>query len=572
MYICICFFITFVEILNSMDFRKRTIYFIFLLVVAFGTSCTELPKQITYIPKNTASVIVVDMPVVMQKSEARGAKSAKKLLAYFKSYGFSNETFDLAVHSVFSDSTETGMDMSKTIMAYLIPSREFKNAYRCMSVMLSDSAQFAAYLKTIDFHNYTLLDGAKNCVCYININDRFSWIAYNNEIAVFGCSTIHTKGITECVNDIFSKFSRNISKNDDFVDFLNEKKDVAMWLSTSEMMNYYMLWYPELPKIFTLQSIPESALKGNYIHCNVDFDTTVNVALSCTPSRAFKRYWKKNNFTTKSFNTALCDVLPQNTLWFSTLSVDPLRLLAQLKGSEYCEYAEGELAKLNLTVEDFANSFTGDCVFSMYDITLEKVRMMEFVQKYEYKGGGLVWKHLQKEQKTTFPHLAIALGLNDSNIPLGVLNHISSEICVKLQPGLFDFSKIMGFPAYVACKDNVFVFATDNEYARNVLDGKATVSSSMGQTVNQLVKKANGYASYQYMDFTVKNYPTTAKNFLTEMDALPLLESYSSIVKSSEIKLNDSYSGTVVVSFQDTTRNSLLQLNDLMEIVLPEQE
>ena len=70
----------------------------------------------------------------------------------------------------------------------------------------------------------------------------------------------------------------------------------------------------------------------------------------------------------------------------------------------------------------------------------------------------------------------------------------------------------------------------------------------------------------------MKNYPTTAKNFLTEMDALPLLESYSAIVKSSEMKVNDSYSGTFVVSFQDTTRNSLLHLNDLMEIVLPEQE
>lgn len=553
-----------------MSFCKSRIYLALLLVFAVATACTKTSKQILYIPKNTASVIVVDMPKVMEKSEARGAKSAQKLLDYFGSYGFSNETFDLAVHSFFTDTAKTGMNLSESIMAYLIPSKEFKNAYKCMSVMLSDSAQFSAYLKTVESENYKPLDGVKHCVCYININDRFSWVAYNNEIAVFGCSTIHTKGITECVNDIFDPFTKSLAKNDDFEEFMEQKKDVSLWLATTEMINYYMLWYPELPKILTLKSIPESALKGNYIHCNVDFDKNVKVSLSCSPSRAFKRYWKKNNFTTKSFNTALCDVLPQNTLWFASLAVDPLRLVAQIKGSEYCDYAEGELAKLNLTVEDFANSFSGDCVFSMYDITLEKVRMMEFVQKYEYKGGGLLWKHLQKEQKTTFPHLAIALGLNDSKIPNMVLNHISTEICVQMEPGLFDFSKIMGFPAFVACKDSVFVFATDKDYVQNVMSGKATVSCAMGKTVEDLKGEVNGYASYHYMDFTVGNYPTTAKAFLVEMGVLPLLESYSSIVKSAEMIVTDSYSGTIVMDFQDTTRNSLLQLNDLMEIVLPE--
>jgi len=48
-----------------------------------------------------------------------------------------------------------------------------------------------------------------------------------------------------------------------------------------------------------------------------------------------------------------------------------------------------------------------------------------------------------------------------------------------------------------------------------------------------------------------------------------LVYSYSNIVKSAEMRVSDSYSGTINVSFQDTTKNSLLQLNDLLEIVLP---
>lgn len=552
-----------------MFFQRNKIFIAFALALLVASACTETVKQVTYIPQSTASVIVVDLPSVMQKSEARGETSAQRVLEYFRSYGFSNETFDMAVQSIFADTSQTGLCLNNNVMAYLIPSQEFKNAYKCMSIMLSDSAQFSSYIRSVQSEHYQILEGVNNCVCYINGNDRFSWIAYNSEIAVFGCSTIHTKGIIECVNTIFSKHRKSLAKNSDFVDFMNRKHDVGMWLSSTEMLNYYMLWYTDLPKFLTLKSIPESALRGNYISIEADFDSQVNVSLSCVPSRAFKRYWKKNNFTTKTFNEQICDVLPDNTLWFATFSVDPLRFLAQLKGTESCEYAEGELAKLNLTLDDFAQSFSGDCVFSLYDVTLEKVRTMEFVQKYEYRGGGLIWKHLQKEQKSTFPHVAFAFLLNNSKIPNAVLNHISSDICTKTEPGLFDFSKIMGFPAYVVCKDSVFLLATDKEYAQNVLQGKHTVSCAMGSTVGQLAKKSDGVASYHYMDFTVKNYPSTAREFFSQMEVLPLLESYSSIVKSAEMSLTDSYSGSIVLEFQDTSKNSLLQLNELMEIVLP---
>lgn len=553
-----------------MNFRIKQVLIIAFSTFVMFTACKNPNKQVAYIPQNVASVIVVDMPSVMKKSEARGAKSAEKLLAYFSSYGFSNETFDLAIHSYFMESEKTGLNLNDNIMAYLLPSKEFKNAYKCMSVMLTDSAVFSSYIKSVMSPNYSILEGVDGCVCYLNRNDRFSWIAYNDEVAVFGCSTIHTKGILECVNDIFKTTGKTLANNSDFSDFMKEKKDVSVWFATTEMIDFYSLFYTEFPKLLTLKNIPENALKGNFIHINVDFQKQVNVSLSCTPSRAFKRFWKKNNFTTKTFDQSLCDVLPQNTLWFMTASINPQGFLTQLKDSECCNYAEHELAKLHLTVEDFMNSFTGDCVFSMYDVTFEKVRMFEFVQKNEYKGGTMLWKHFQKDQKTTFPHLAFAFAMKDSTVPNAVLTHISTDICTQIQPGMFDFSKIMGFPAYVICSGKTFVVTTDKEYGQNLLSEKQTVSCSSGVTVGQLAKMADGNASYHYMDFTLKNYPETAIDYFDQMSVLPLLESYSNIVKSAEMVLTDSYTGSMVVDFQDTTKNSLFQLNELMEIVLPD--
>lgn len=548
---------------------KNTLSLVILSLIVLVTSCTKGPKQTEYIPKQTASVITINYKAMTEKSQIQGKKTVTKLLSYFNNYGFSNETFDVAVTSFFSDST-TGIDTSSPIMAYLIPSQEFKNAYKCMSVMLQDSATFSTYLQTILSERYEKITDVANCVCYMNTNDRISWIAYNNEVAILGCATMHTKGIKECINSIFSQ-KHTLRNNSDFVASLQEKGDLKIWYSTTNMIDCYHLWYSELPSFITAQNLSESILKDNYIHANINFNKNVEINLDCNPGHAFKKYWKKYNFTSKDFDSKICNVLPQNTMWFASLAVNPDKFVSAIENSEEYEYAKKELAKLNLTVEDLAASFTGNMAFSLYDVTLEKVRAMEFTQSPTNKT--LLWKHLQKEQKVTFPHFVFALELKDAKTPNTVLNHISSEVCEQLAPGLFDFSKIMGFPAFVVCKETMFLFTSDKTFAQSKISDEVeflpVLSSLQGKSMKELEKCTKNCASYHYMDFSVKNYPPSMKNYLKEMDVLPLVEQYSSIVKSAEMTLTDSYKGSISVEFQDTTENSLTQINKLLDIIIP---
>mgnify|MGYP003506316422 FL=1 len=97
-------------------------------VVLFG-ACTKMPRQVKYIPKNTASVITIDRNSMFEKSETKGERATKKVLAYLASYGFSNETFDFSVETVFSFFYLTGVASELVIMAYLIPFTEFRYAY-----------------------------------------------------------------------------------------------------------------------------------------------------------------------------------------------------------------------------------------------------------------------------------------------------------------------------------------------------------------------------------------------------------------------------------------------------------
>ena len=546
----------------------KVILLVFVSVVVF-CSCRETPTQVTYIPQGTASVIVVNQKSIAENVDFRKSVPAKRILNYFAQYGFSNETFDLAIEAFYAPNEKTGIKDLSDVVAYMIPSQEFRNVYNCMSVMLADSATFDGYLQTTMSANYQILETVENCRCYINRNDRFSWIAFNNEVAVFGCSTIHTKGISECVNAIFSEKTKSLAKNSDFSDFWDEKSDVSMWVSTSEMIDTYLVWHKQLPHFFMLRDIPEKVLRDNYLQLKTKFDKNVRISLSCHPSGAFKRFWKKNNFTTKSFDKDFCKVLPKNTLWFMTLSIDPLSLKNKIKETEGGQYVEKELAKLDITLDDFLKSFEGDCVLSMYDVTMEQIRSWEFSPQKSTQGGKFLWNHLSKEQKTTFPHVACAMKMNNTRISNMVLTHISPDVCEQITPGLYNFSKIMGFPSYVVCKDDFLMLSTDKEYAQRLIENSQYQPLMQGETVLDLVTKADGCASFHYVDFSIDNYPKMAKQYLEQMDVLPLVTSYSSIVKSAEMTLTDSYEGNIVVDFQDTSKNSLLQLNDLFEIILP---
>lgn len=71
------------------------------------------------------------------------------------------------------------------------------------------------------------------------------------------------------------------------------------------------------------------------------------------------------------------------------------------------------------------------------------------------------------------------------------------------------------------------------------------------------------------MNFDVESYPQTMKDYLSKMNVLPLAESYSKIVKSAQMSITDSYSGSIEIEFQDTTQNSLYNISKLVELIIP---
>lgn len=547
--------------------RKRLLFLSVFVVIMTFTACNKSPKQLQYIPNHTASVVSVNLPSIACKVDYKNSVAVKKFTTYLSKYGFSNETFDLAIRTIMLGADSAGINQNTQVLSYVIPSEEFRNAYKCILVQLSDSSHFASYIKSVKTENYELSTQVENCVCYLNKNDRFSWIAYNNEVAVFGCSTIHTQGITECISEIFSaKKSKSLASNVDFTTFYEKQNDVGLWVSSTEILNYYSLWYKNVPEFLSLKNVPIAALKDNYLQVHANFEKNVQINVLCNPSRAFKRFWKSSSFS-KTPNqdkfSELCSHI-HNPYWFMSFAVDPTKFVRLFEDSEKYKYVEKELSKLNLTMDDVSQAFTGDCVFSLYDVSLKNVRSFSFAPT-----RSMVWKHLQQNEQTTFPHIVFACSLNDSKIPNLILNHISEEICDQIAPGFFDFSKIMGFPLFLVCKDKMMLAFTDKDVAQEEYDADFSRPFKLDTMAENLQSDAVKQFSYHYMDFTVKNYSPIMRNYLEQMDVLSLVESYSSIVKSAKMNLTDDYNGSIIIDFQDTTENSLSQLDNLMQIIIP---
>ena len=99
----------------------------FFVFIVF-TSCTEDPRQVQYIPEGTASVIHVKSKDLI-KANLKGKETASRILKGFRGYGIYNETFDMAMSALFEDSLKTGINKESNLMAYLILSEEFRNAF-----------------------------------------------------------------------------------------------------------------------------------------------------------------------------------------------------------------------------------------------------------------------------------------------------------------------------------------------------------------------------------------------------------------------------------------------------------
>lgn len=365
-----------------MKFIKNTFALLLVSLVLFS-SCSRKKKNVAagYIPADASAVVAVNADQLMTKLAKDGINMQKMGGLIFGQSG--DTTTKPGVFWQGADSS--GVDFKEPIYISLnIPSKiTDQNAVVRIIVQLKDAERFA---KTID-----ILDGE------IKKEDKFTYITtdesaigYNNKTAIYvahlnadAITGMKTAGVfsidslgdapelpaftgkmaLELVRASFNLEKENsLAANDDFDEMPIDKNDIKIWANYTTGMDKMLKG-----SLADAAVILKPLLKDSYSSSVLNFE---NGAIKGTS----KMYFQKDaaeaikKSASRDIDLAAIGAFPGKSLnAYIGVAYDPAMIRDLLEFVKWEGAAAAGLSKLNLTVGDVINSFTGDISFLLAD-------------------------------------------------------------------------------------------------------------------------------------------------------------------------------------------------------------
>ena len=330
-----------------------------LLSAALFTSCKETTltgdNALTSIPDDATTITSIDVERLMEKADFEQVRQ----MEFYQDMLAEVERKDPTLAKVLADPATSGVDLSKRayLSTFLNPDNPEEN-FTALVVNLSDQAAFEQ-LVTQAAKGATVENG--DGFQYLQ-PERKMIVAWDGEKAVIG-GTASYMNVREQAARIFNTTEdRSVAKSADLQKALAERHDLTNWISSNGLANN-----PQAQFAMGMVQIDPEALKDNYIHSYVDFETG-EIAGKST-------YFLQKALTKdldKLFNdqakTDFYDYVPGKDLLFiftnalNIKGVDEV-LSARPQSRGFAEFA---LKEYGLTIEDVTATFGGDLMVAGY--------------------------------------------------------------------------------------------------------------------------------------------------------------------------------------------------------------
>jgi hypothetical protein len=185
------------------------------------------------IPKDANLVTVIDVFSIARKGKLNEISDLKLFRTAKKELKNENKKMSVLMDVLIEDPTISGINFTSDVFAFYVNEAKDEQ-FTCISAELSDSKEFATLLITtlndieIEYNIET-----KNEISYIVLKDIA--LGWDNDKVIF-LSSLNYKSREnlgfEVENILSLKEENQISANQDFNNFYNNKKDVSLWLST----------------------------------------------------------------------------------------------------------------------------------------------------------------------------------------------------------------------------------------------------------------------------------------------------------------------------------------------------
>ena len=390
------------------------------------SSCSNSPENLKTIPNETNIVSVIDIYSIIKKGGLYKLSKLKFFKDFKKEIRNENRKVSKIIDNVIEDPTISGIDFKTDVFAYYINEAQDEK-YMCISAEIKNEKNFAKFIDDV----LDKLDVEFD----IEDENEYKYTIVENELAIGwdkdkvvllrATNRKSRKNLDLEIEILMSLEERNqITENNEFNKFYNNKKDISVWLSTNLF---------EGDRDFKeMEREIDFDITNNYISSYLNFeDANISLLTHVSPNSEIQKLMDKNDVWNNEFNSELLDFLPQKSYAVASLSLNPMQYFNIFEQEDSFEKIQSEFEKeTELDLKELFEGIKGNVAYSLFGFENIEYTYMDWgyginknvvVENIQYpisEAGDLSYedKNLLKQGKTIRCPKYQSYGINIKNI------------------------------------------------------------------------------------------------------------------------------------------------------------
>ncbi|MDR3245460.1 MAG: DUF4836 family protein [Prevotellaceae bacterium] len=512
------------------------------------------------IPDSSAIVLEFNGKALLEKG-ALNAPERYKIWAGIEEKLKDTPAIYEIISSFLKDEYPFGLDISKVYLFSNI------DEYGIFVVKLQDKSKFEAKLQT--FEEMSIKDKG-----HYKSNKENS-LLWNDKVLFVVAGDI--KNPAELFD--YSEL-KSIVTNTDFLKFEASQSDIRLWARYDKL---FKLGYP----LSSPNSLIDS-LKNTYAHIKMNFEQGELKATVSMSSLSGKMFWDKYSLYNKSFNKNLLTTFPENSFFSMMFSINPKGYTDFLKAIIPAIYGQSAdfpekttiIAQNDNLLDDtgivvgIMNGYPEMEVDDDEDIMYDNYsgfysKMIDTISAWaEYFGGDAVLNVYGFAQgMLPLPLVGINFTVRDKAVFEKLIAIPGWDI--RKTDDYYYISE-SGLIEYFAYRDNIVMVTNDGDAIKKFVAGR---TESKNLSTNYIARNPDNLASAMYFNLNFNSYPENIRLIVTEFlqSKMPpeTANIFINLLDDIYIRGNKDNEGILSIKFKDKSKNSLLQILELIDKFAP---
>lgn len=526
-----------------------------LFIVATLASCSKTDNAFKIIPDNATMVAVFDGASLSSKSGVDDFTQTNFYSAIQKEMSASELEKLKIFEPVLANTQEAGINLNTDF--FMFSFKKEKTNYMAAHFQLLDKAKFEKVLKdafkisesstTIQQDgDYSYVGGEGEGM--MMWNDKKLMLLFDMK------SRQETAGLLADLKGLMDANSdKSILDNDDFNEFLKDKKDISFWVD-------YAIFYDNMPQMqqVALQANLPYDMTGTIMHFNIDFQNGKTVMdYKANLNEEMVTYMEDHKLIKDKFDTDLLAYLPATSFANASMALDFMEYynlilnMMEQKQQDLDQVDAAFKAQTGITIKEALNDFSGDMVFSLHGFGTQEVEEVDYMAYYQSEDRGDISKYTTIKEKPV-PYYSVAIKMNSDKVFNILIENLKSA---AVKTGDYYTFKMGNVELYFGLFKTNLIATNDKSLVDKLANGEDFESLATTNIASSL----KDFPTYLFLDLNIDHYPTNMKEMIQKAmgEKYVNFEKGMQIFDNLEVLPESMTSQKVILNMTDKSKNSL---------------